>query len=160
MFGLVKKLVVQSKADGRRCPKIVVMSATLDPKKFSNFFDGCPVFEIPGRLFPVDNIFCDLITESDAKNPNYVSKVNVAVKQKERISLYSSRQVVEVVMDIHVEYPPGDVLVFLTGQAEIETACDILFDRAERVDYEYDVQHSDVEAVLILPIYGAMPTGK
>lgn len=61
-------------------------------------------------------------------------------------------------MDIHVDYPLGDVLVFLTGQAEIEMACDILFDKAERVDYHHDVRDRNVRALLILPIYGAMPT--
>ena len=62
-------------------------------------------------------------------------------------------------MDIHVDYPLGDVLVFLTGQTEIEMACDILFDKAERVDYHHDVRDRKVRALLILPIYGAMPTG-
>ena len=33
----------------------------------------------------------------------------------------------------------GDVLVFLTGQSEIERACDELFLKAERLDYRYDV---------------------
>jgi HrpA-like RNA helicase len=33
------------------------------------------------------------------------------------------------VMQIHLAEPPGDILVFLTGQEEIDTACQILYDR-------------------------------
>ena len=62
-------------------------------------------------------------------------------------------------MRIHLEEPPGDVLVFLTGQEEVEHACDRLFEAAEKVDYSHDVYASEVEAVLILPLYGSMTTG-
>lgn len=30
------------------------MSATLDAEKFSRYFDGCPILQVPGRTFPVD----------------------------------------------------------------------------------------------------------
>ena len=30
------------------------MSATLDAKKFSNYFGGCPILQVPGRTFPVE----------------------------------------------------------------------------------------------------------
>ena len=41
----------------RRDFHLVVTSATLDSKKFSDFFGGVPVFQIPGRTFPVDVMF-------------------------------------------------------------------------------------------------------
>lgn len=62
-------------------------------------------------------------------------------------------------MRIHLEESPGDVLVFLTGQEEIEHACDRLFEAAEDVDYSQDVHYNEVEAMLILPLYGSMTTG-
>jgi len=62
-------------------------------------------------------------------------------------------------MRIHLEERPGDILVFLTGQEEIEHACDKLFEVAEKVDYRHDVHYSEVEAMLILPLYGSMTTG-
>ena len=34
--------------------KLIVTSATLDANKFSAFFGNAPVFNIPGRTFPVD----------------------------------------------------------------------------------------------------------
>lgn len=63
-------------------------------------------------------------------------------------------------MTIHLDYPPGDILVFLTGQDEIEACCDRLFNKAESVDYEHDVKSDVVEAILILPLYGSMSTGE
>ena len=33
------------------------------------------------------------------------------------------------VMQIHLAEPPGDILVFLTGQEEIDTSCQILYER-------------------------------
>ncbi len=41
----------------RRDFHLVVTSATLDSKKFSDFFGGVPVFQIPGRTFPVETLF-------------------------------------------------------------------------------------------------------
>lgn len=46
-----------------------------------------------------------------------------------------------------------------TGQSEIEQACELLFRRAECVDYRYDVQDPTVEGLLILPLYGSMASG-
>jgi ATP-dependent RNA helicase DHX40 len=42
--------------------------------------------------------------------------------------------------ELHLDRPSGDILIFLTGQAEIDKACRELFERAERVDYRYDVK--------------------
>ena len=41
----------------RRDFHLVVTSATLDSKKFADFFGGVPVFQIPGRTFPVETLF-------------------------------------------------------------------------------------------------------
>lgn len=62
-------------------------------------------------------------------------------------------------MKIHLEECPGDILVFLTGQDEIEHACDKLYESAEKIDYSHDVHYHEVEAMLILPLYGSMTTG-
>jgi pre-mRNA-splicing factor ATP-dependent RNA helicase DHX38/PRP16 len=70
--------------------------------KFSNFFGNAPSFTIPGRTFPVE-VF-------HAKSPceDYVDS---AVKQ---------------VLQIHLSLPPGDVLVFMTGQEDIEITCQVI----------------------------------
>ncbi|XP_031569956.1 probable ATP-dependent RNA helicase DHX40, partial [Actinia tenebrosa] len=138
LFGLVKKFFVGKK--GRKNPKVIAMSATLNHQKFAEFLGACPVIEIPGSIFSVKEIYCDCVTVRDLKNPSYLNKV------------------VETVMTIHSEYPPGDILVFLTGQEEIETCCDRLFYKAEKIDYNHDVKSTEVDAIIILPLYGSMTT--
>ncbi|XP_027726448.1 probable ATP-dependent RNA helicase DHX40 isoform X2 [Vombatus ursinus] len=66
--------------------------------------------------------------------------------------------VVKVTIEIHLNESAGDILVFLTGQSEIERTCELLFQKAESIDYQYDVQDNSVDGLLILPLYGAMPT--
>ena len=73
--------------------------------------------------------------------------------------VFSIVQAVKKAMKIHTESPPGHILLFLTGQDEIERCCDQLFDEAENLDYRYDVCSRHVNAVLVLPLYGSMPTG-
>lgn len=33
---------------------MILMSATLDAEKISEYFGGCPTLHVPGRTFPVD----------------------------------------------------------------------------------------------------------
>ncbi|XP_026943043.1 probable ATP-dependent RNA helicase DHX40 isoform X3 [Sagmatias obliquidens] len=69
-----------------------------------------------------------------------------------------SSKIVKVTMDIHLNEMAGDILVFLTGQFEIEKSCELLFQMAESVDYDYDVQDTTLDGLLILPCYGSMTT--
>merc|ERR1740138_862211 len=55
------------------------------------------------------------------------------------------------IMQIHLSEPDGDILVFLTGQEEIETACQILHDRMTSLG-------PSVPKLLVLPVYGALPS--
>ena len=49
LFGILRDIVSR-----RLDMKLIVTSATMDSRKFSNFFGGVPVYKIPGRTFPVD----------------------------------------------------------------------------------------------------------
>ncbi len=119
LFGLVKDI-----ARFRPDMKLLISSATLDSDKFSQvrgdcsptslamadtlslfpsqFFDDAPIFRIPGRRYPVE-IFYTKAPEADYLDAAVVS-----------------------VLQIHLTQPRGDVLVFLTGQEEIETAYEML----------------------------------
>ena len=55
------------------------------------------------------------------------------------------------VMQIHLEEPAGDILLFLTGQEEIDTACQILHERMKKLG-------GDAPELIILPVYSALPT--
>jgi pre-mRNA-splicing factor ATP-dependent RNA helicase DHX38/PRP16 len=52
LFGILKKV-----AQRRRDIKIIITSATMNAVKFSSFFGGAPIFNIPGRTFPVEILF-------------------------------------------------------------------------------------------------------
>uniref|UniRef100_A0A182NIR5 RNA helicase n=1 Tax=Anopheles dirus TaxID=7168 RepID=A0A182NIR5_9DIPT len=122
LFGLVKDI-----ARFRKDLKLLISSATLDAEKFSDFFDGAPIFRIPGRRYPVD-IFYTKAPEAD-----YIDACVVSVLQ------------------IHATQPLGDILVFLTGQEEIETCQEMLQERVKRLG-------SKIKELIILPIYANLPS--
>uniref|UniRef100_A0A4W3K3G4 RNA helicase n=1 Tax=Callorhinchus milii TaxID=7868 RepID=A0A4W3K3G4_CALMI len=137
LFGLLKNLMAQTGSCDRRSPlKVVVMSATLETEKLVKFLDDCPVYHVSGRTFPVKQTFCNLIGPRDKESTAFVKEVT----------------------GIHMNELEGDILVFLTGQSEIERACDILYQKAESIDYQYSVRDRCVEGLLILPLYGSLPT--
>ncbi len=144
LFGLMKDLLDREKDQPiptRKTPlRIVIMSATLDVQKFSTFFNSCPIFTIPGRVFPVDIQYSCSNDTFNTKTLTYVS------------------QVTRIVMEIHLDQPPGDILVFLTGQQEIENICDKIFKAAECIDYEYAIQCKEIKGLAVLPLYGSLPS--
>ncbi|XP_022937860.1 probable pre-mRNA-splicing factor ATP-dependent RNA helicase DEAH5 [Cucurbita moschata] len=122
LFGLLKKLV-------KRRPdlRLIVTSATLDAEKFSGYFFNCNIFTIPGRTFPVEILY--------TKQPetDYLDAALITVLQ------------------IHLTEPEGDVLLFLTGQEEIDFACQSLYERMKGLG-------KNVPELIILPVYSALPS--
>lgn len=55
------------------------------------------------------------------------------------------------VMQIHLSEPEGDILLFLTGQDEIDTACQTLYERMKSLG-------PAVPELIILPVYSALPS--
>lgn len=47
----------------RKDLKVILMSATLNAQLFSDYFGGAPVLDIPGRTFPVEQLFLEDILE-------------------------------------------------------------------------------------------------
>ncbi|XP_010248953.1 PREDICTED: pre-mRNA-splicing factor ATP-dependent RNA helicase DEAH7 [Nelumbo nucifera] len=125
LFGILKKVVAQ-----RRDFKLIVTSATLNAEKFSNFFGSVPIYHIPGRTFPVNILYSKTPCED---------YVEAAVKQA---------------MAIHITSPPGDILIFMTGQDEIEATCYAL---AERMEQLTSSTKKGVPKLSILPIYSQLP---
>jgi len=122
LFGLLKKAV-----KNRPELKLIVTSATLDAVKFSEYFFEAPIFTIPGRTFPVEILYTRE-PETDYLDASMIT-----------------------IMQIHLSEPPGDVLLFLTGQEEIDTACEVLFERMKSLGPE-------VPELIILPVYSALPS--
>ncbi|KAK8465863.1 hypothetical protein PHAVU_009G193400 [Phaseolus vulgaris] len=122
LFGLVKDI-----ARFRPDLKLLISSATLDAEKFSDYFDSAPIFRIPGRRYPVE------INYTKAPEADYLDAAIVTSLQ------------------IHVTQPPGDILVFFTGQEEIETAEEILKHRTRGLG-------TKIAELIICPIYANLPT--
>ncbi|KAF3613558.1 Pre-mRNA-splicing factor ATP-dependent RNA helicase PRP16 [Capsicum annuum] len=114
----------------RRDFKVIVISDNLDGEKFSNFFVSVPIFCIPGRTFPVQ------ISYSETPCEDYVE---AAVKQA---------------MTIHTTGAPGEILIFLTDQDEIEAACYALSEWMEQLISSIN---QPVPELLILPAYPQLP---
>jgi ATP-dependent RNA helicase DHX8/PRP22 len=122
LFGLLKKTLKR-----RPDMKVIVTSATLDAEKFSEFFNKCPIFTIPGRTFPVEIMY------SREPEEDYLDAA------------------LTTVMQIHLTEPPGDILLFLTGQEEIDTSCEVLYERMKALG-------PSVPELIILPVYSALPS--
>ncbi|KPM38093.1 Pre-mRNA-splicing factor ATP-dependent RNA helicase prp16 [Neonectria ditissima] len=120
LMGLFKKILQR-----RRDLKLIVTSATMNSKRFSDFFGGAPEFIIPGRTFPVDVMFHRSPVE------DYVD------------------QAVQQILAIHVSMDAGDILVFMTGQEDIEITCELVQKRLDALN--------DPPKLSILPIYSQMP---
>ena len=80
---ILKKTLARRIQAGKRIPKIVFMSATIDSELFSNYFENmtadgvprkCPTLFVPGRSFPVKEIYLDDILESLYKENKYELK--------------------------------------------------------------------------------------
>jgi pre-mRNA-splicing factor ATP-dependent RNA helicase DHX16 len=122
LFGLVKDI-----ARFRPELKLLISSATMDAQKFAKYFDDAPIFNIPGRRYPVD------IHYTPQPEANYLAAA------------------VTTIFQIHVTQGKGDILVFLTGQEEIEAAEQNLQETARKLG-------SKIPEMIICPIYANLPS--
>ncbi|XP_030956885.1 pre-mRNA-splicing factor ATP-dependent RNA helicase DEAH10 isoform X3 [Quercus lobata] len=109
--------------------KLVIMSASLDARGFSEYFGGAKAVHIQGRQFPVD-IFYTHYAE-----PDYLDAALITIFQ------------------IHLEEGPGDMLVFLTGQEEIESVERLIKERLQQLP-------EGRQKLLTAPIFSALPSEK
>ncbi|KAF9432044.1 ATP-dependent RNA helicase dhx29 [Entomortierella beljakovae] len=56
-------IILKKLLPARRDLKIILMSATVDSDRFSKYFGGCPVLEVPGRTFPVHPMFLEDVVD-------------------------------------------------------------------------------------------------
>ncbi|KAI6005354.1 pre-mRNA splicing factor [Pisolithus marmoratus] len=122
LFALVKDI-----ARFRPELRLLISSATMDAEKFSEYFDNAPVFYVPGRRYPVD------IHYTPQPEANYLHAA------------------ITTVFQIHTTQPKGDILVFLTGQEEIEAAHESLQETARTLG-------NKIAELIICPIYANLPS--
>ncbi|KAF3809002.1 Pre-mRNA-splicing factor ATP-dependent RNA helicase-like protein cdc28 [Colletotrichum gloeosporioides] len=107
--------------------KLLISSATMNAEKFAAYFDDAPIYNIPGRRYPVD------IYYTPAPEANYLAAA------------------ITTVFQIHTTQGKGDILVFLTGQDEIDAAEQQIADTAKKLG-------SRIKELVICPIYANLPS--
>ena len=125
--------------------KVIVTSATIEPERFAAHFAGAPIVEVTGRTYPVEIRYRPLelpaaIDEGD--DPDDPDHEVVRVEPRDQ-----TEAIIDALQELSAE-PPGDVLVFLSGEREIR-------DTAEAVRAAYRGTPRDVE---VLPLYARLPT--
>ncbi|KAM6315730.1 ATP-dependent RNA helicase DHX33 [Podargus strigoides] len=130
LFGVVKAAQQKRKSPGKRPLKVIVMSATMDVDQFSQYFNGAPVLYLEGRQHPIE-IFYTKQHQSD-----YLQAALVSVFQ------------------IHQEAPASqDILVFLTGQEEIEAMTKTCRGFAKQLP-------EGCPQMMVVPLYASLPYGQ
>lgn len=122
LLGIFKDLI-RSRSD----LKLLISSAALDAEKFSAYFNSAPILRIPGRRYPVEFHY------TKAPELNYIDPAIVTV------------------LEIHATQASGDILVFLTGQDEIETVEEILKERIRKL-------WPKIGELIVCPVYASLPT--
>jgi len=140
LLGILKKAI-------RHRPelKVVITSATLDIRKFAEYFDA-PMVKIPGKVFPVTTKYLPSIpsfSPQSRKGGRATGGRSLWARAKHSEGYIESA--VEKVVKIHTENlaRTGDILLFLPGKEEVELACGLLSNRC-----------TDLMA---LPVYAALP---
>ena len=109
--------------------KVILMSATMDVDEFSAYFNKAPVLYLEGRQFGVD------VFHSAQEQTDYIFSA------------------ISTVFQIHRSAPiDHDILVFMTGQEEIESTVKTIAE-LNKVNFKNG-------RILVLPLYAALPSNK
>ncbi|XP_046876500.1 ATP-dependent RNA helicase DHX33 isoform X2 [Hypomesus transpacificus] len=127
LFGVVKTAQRKRREQNKLPLKVIVMSATMDVDLFSRYFNKSPVLYLEGRQHPIQ-IYYTKQPQSD-----YLQAALVSVFQ------------------IHQEAPPShDILVFMTGQEEIEALARTCRDIAKHLP-------DSCGPITVIPLYASLP---
>lgn len=113
LLGILKNICLK-----RNDLKLIVTSATIDAKKFSAFFGNAPIYNIQGRTFKVHIEY--LRTPCN-------DYIECAVQKAIQIH----------VSDNNYDNNFGDILIFMTGQEDINATCYLLSERFYEVYESY-----------------------
>ncbi|NWR79890.1 DHX33 helicase, partial [Centropus unirufus] len=127
LLGVVKAAQKKRRHQGKLPLKVIIMSATMDVDQFSGYFNGAPVLYLQGRQHPIQ-LFYTKQPQSD-----YLQAALVTIFQ------------------IHQEAPASqDILVFLTGQEEIEAMTKTCRDVSKHLP-------DGCPQVVVMPLYASLP---
>ncbi|MBN3277137.1 DHX33 helicase, partial [Polyodon spathula] len=127
LFGVVKAAQKKRREQNKFSLKVIIMSATMDVDLFSQYFNNAPVLYLEGRQHPI-KIF-------------YTKQPQTDYLQAALVSLFQ----------IHQEAPSShDILVFLTGQEEIEAMARTCRDIAKHLP-------DSCGQMVVIPLYASLP---
>jgi ATP-dependent helicase HrpA len=122
--------------------KVIVTSATIEPQRFAAHFSGAPIVEVSGRTYPVEIRYRPLevpVAKDDSDDPDDPDHEIVRTEIRDQ-----TEAIVDAVRELEAE-PPGDVLVFLSGEREIRDTAEAL---------------RDLKNTEVLPLYARLPTAE
>jgi len=102
LLGVLKRALPQ-----RPELRVVITSATIDPQRFAEFFDGAPIIEVSGRSYPVEVRYRALVGDDEDSELSLTEGIAAAVHELDRDDR-------------------GDVLIFLPGEKQIREAAEAL----------------------------------
>ena len=91
--------------------KVIVTSATIDTKRFSEHFNNAPIIEVSGRTYPVEMRYRPIEEKEEEKGDETTDELQNAILDA----------VDELYRDLR-----GDILIFLTGEHEIRETSESL----------------------------------
>ncbi|MDD5272356.1 MAG: ATP-dependent RNA helicase HrpA [Methylovulum sp.] len=91
--------------------KLIITSATIDTKRFSEHFDNAPIIEVSGRTYPVDVRYRPIEQKDEEEEDETTDDLQNAILDA----------VDELTRDLR-----GDILIFLSGEREIRETTDSL----------------------------------
>eukprot|EP00794_Sanderia_malayensis_P018846 gene18846-20744_t len=130
LFGVVKTAQKMRKSGQGTKLKIVIMSATLEAEHFANYFNSAKILYVEGRRYPVKMMY------TVEQQTDYIQAALISTLQ-----LHQSSQ------------PGHDILVFLTGQEEIESLSRLITDCASHIG-------GDHPKLMVCPLFAALPSSK
>ncbi len=123
--------------------KVVVTSATIEPQRFAAHFGGAPIVEVSGRTYPVQIRYRPLEPDPQAEDRDDPDDPDHDVSHRPRVR-DQTEAITDAIRELERE-PPGDVLVFLSGEREIRDTADAL---------------KHVRRTEVLPLYARLPTAE
>lgn len=138
LFGIFRSVL-----SSRRDFRLVVTSATMDSEKLSSFFGNAPIFSIPGRTFPVEIEYLRHFPDD---------YIDAAVRQCLKIHCTNPLGSLGDKESPNSETEKGDILIFMTGQEDIEATCILISEKLE------SLMMDGADPLLILPIYSQLPS--
>ena len=115
--------------------KLIITSATIDLQSFSRHFNDAPVIEVSGRTYPVETLYRPL--EDITEDGNLADGIETVISELMRSEPRGTGS-----------RSSGDVLVFLSGEADIR---EVALHLRKAQQQSHDWQHCE-----ILPLYARL----